>query len=453
LIKLGAIFGAMFAATIGIAIILHKPKPKPPPTAVARDVYPRVAMYSWQFSNGAPFWSGGVMDSALVREQAMWDWVLLDVAAPGTPGHKTLRYLRSLNPDMRLYAFSPAGTFHACVECYDGGEVPYGCDTSGTNYLWARWRAIRQHNAVLYSSVTGGNYRGYGCGYVDLAKPGIAVALADTFVRWADPSIFTDLFADEICQGITWTQNLGDKIDYVRSGYASLADWDRAYKAGVTAYFARLREKAPGLPVCGNCGPRGDSTANAWMNENWPYQPGESVQHYLASEHYYNPPTRNLLTTWRSSANQQDPYNVKHQRLVMAVATLGSGAGSLTGSIQDNARGFLPWWWDEYAVTPKGVAVKDVRFKGWLGEPRDTAQVLARDSVQGVPTPVLFRRDFENGAVFVNMRRLPVTLYTGGGLWRILGTVTPSVNNGATASSLTVPGQDAVFLVRRRGPQ
>ena len=64
---------------------------------------------------------------------------------------------------------------------------------------------------------------------------------------------------------------------------------------------------------------------------------------------------------------------------------------------------------------------------------------------QGATT--LYRRDFDNGAVLVNPGPTDLTVPLGSGYRRILGTVAPSVNNGALATTITVPTRDARFLV------
>jgi len=59
----------------------------------------------------------------------------------------------------------------------------------------------------------------------------------------------------------------------------------------------------------------------------------------------------------------------------------------------------------------------------------------------------LYRRDFQNGIVLVNPSDTPLLVPLGGAWRRILGTVDPTVNDGATVTSVTVNPSDALFLI------
>jgi hypothetical protein len=60
----------------------------------------------------------------------------------------------------------------------------------------------------------------------------------------------------------------------------------------------------------------------------------------------------------------------------------------------------------------------------------------------------LWRRDFSNGTVLLNATNAPVTVNLGSGYRRIQGTQDRVTNSGAAVSSVTVPAQDAVLLVK-----
>jgi hypothetical protein len=60
----------------------------------------------------------------------------------------------------------------------------------------------------------------------------------------------------------------------------------------------------------------------------------------------------------------------------------------------------------------------------------------------------LWRRDFTNGTVLLNATNAPVSVYVGSGYRRIQGTQDRVTNSGAAVSSVTVPAQDALLLVK-----
>ncbi len=62
-----------------------------------------------------------------------------------------------------------------------------------------------------------------------------------------------------------------------------------------------------------------------------------------------------------------------------------------------------PYWFDEYTVSPEGVAVEDVRYKGYLGQPLGDAVELT------TPSTVIWEADFEG-------TRLPAELWAKPGV-------------------------------------
>ncbi len=59
----------------------------------------------------------------------------------------------------------------------------------------------------------------------------------------------------------------------------------------------------------------------------------------------------------------------------------------------------------------------------------------------------LYRRDFQNGSVLVNPAGLSLVVPLTGTFKRILGTAAPSINNGASVTSVTLNPSDALFLI------
>ncbi|MEP7027258.1 MAG: FlgD immunoglobulin-like domain containing protein [Candidatus Eisenbacteria bacterium] len=71
------------------------------------------------------------------------------------------------------------------------------------------------------------------------------------------------------------------------------------------------------------------------------------------------------------------------------------------------------------------------------------------DDVHLVRTGInLYRRDFERGTVVVNPTASPLSILLEQPYRRILGTIDPVTNDGSGGSQFSVPGNDALFLIR-----
>ena len=98
------------------------------------------------------------------------------------------------------------------------------------------------------------------------------------------------------------------------------------------------------------------------------------------------------------------------------------------------------WWYDEYSVdTVTGFPTSDASRKGYLGKPNGPAVKLSSG---------LWRRDFDNGVALANNTNASITYSLGGTFRRINGTQDRAVNNGQWVSSVTLPAQDGLVLLR-----
>jgi hypothetical protein len=91
------------------------------------------------------------------------------------------------------------------------------------------------------------------------------------------------------------------------------------------------------------------------------------------------------------------------------------------------------WWFDEY---DGGV---DIRRRGYLGRPLGPYKKLG----DGV-----YRRDFQGGIALNNSSSEARTIGLGGTFKRLRGTQDPSLNDGSTVSSVTIPAKDGTILLR-----
>lgn len=413
--------------TIGALMVARKPAP----TQIG---YPLVGMYSNMRSNGAPFSSGGVIDSASCRAQALYDYVILDPerAHPEVP-----RTLRAMNPHMMLLAY-----------CAGGGYWPpcspetYGCDTTTTRY--SAWRAVGERGTLyLQNGQPMPDAEGIA---IDYAQPGVALALADTFAAIVAASgPFSGVFTDGPCSSIAgWWP--GNQADYRRSGYETIAGWDSSYRAGTGMLDTRLLQRVSGLCV-GNCGPNGPLSFSGWLGENWPNQnPAQDwqtkAQKWAAwdslltwADTAYAAPQLSWISTMRDGLPFWSDECQRRFRFGLASATLHDHVvHALVGAPGfDPLRGFMAdqFGW-EFSVNPDGTPDPTGAHKGWLGVPLGPQRIFWGGT---------HRRDFKHGTVLVNPTKDAVKLgLADSTLFRI---------GGASASTIILPAYDAVFLVKK----
>jgi hypothetical protein len=91
------------------------------------------------------------------------------------------------------------------------------------------------------------------------------------------------------------------------------------------------------------------------------------------------------------------------------------------------------WWYDEYDGGP------NIRKRGYLGQPLGAPVKLANG---------VYRRDFQNGVALNNSTSSTQSVSLGGTFKKLKGTQNPTLNNGASVTSVTVPAKDGLILLR-----
>ena len=128
-------------------------------------------------------------------------------------------------------------------------------------------------------------------------------------------------------------------------------------------------------------------------------------------------------------------------------------AGLTTAILSDSYSGYTDgsagnytsrWWYDEYSVNLQtGQATGDASRNGYLGDPTGSPH-----RVTGSADPAVWRRNFQNGIVLRNYTGSAQTVNLGGTFRRIRGTQAPSVNNGQSVTSVSLPANDGLILLR-----
>jgi hypothetical protein len=133
-----------------------------------------------------------------------------------------------------------------------------------------------------------------------------------------------------------------------------------------------------------------------------------------------------------TAAAMQRPDVLRSMRWGLTLSMMTGAYYELVGNWYGNAHS-CRWWFDEYD------GGDGVRRRGYLGQPLAAYKKLA----DGV-----YRRDFQNGIAINNSSDNPQTIQLGGTFRKIKGTQDPTLNDGSVVTSVTVPANDGIILLR-----
>ncbi|MGI8605607.1 MAG: putative glycoside hydrolase [Gaiellaceae bacterium] len=355
-----------------------------------------------------------------------------------------------------------------CDSIVDGSAANLGCIRAFDSY----WDRLRNADGTT-PSLSG--YQAQGFNLADPMKKGTSAQIAKIYAYAAKSNslyrkgwdgVFSDNFdhSPAICQ--SWF--FGAKIDTDRNGtmecsgdkVALRKNWDN----GIDNFGNLLRRWFPGKTVGGNTiqhgvpeGYRG-STVDGWrksanfsmieqterfvgttgflkMTGEWlnfadPY----SMPRYVATLHAAQKCTGGDFVIpsgadINSTIYMLDPCVLKSMRWGLTLALLGGAYYELYPHYKHNAL----WWYDEY---DGGVGI---RKRGYLGLASGAATKLS----SGV-----YRRNFANGIALHNPTLSAQTVSLGGTYKRLLGNQAPSLNTGASVTSVVIPARDGLILLK-----
>ena len=378
--------------------------------------WPHLGLYGSVFGSGYPLWdASGTLDPTALDQISRYQEVILDVG-PITPYRPdALAALRARRPDISLLAYVL------------GQSIWDSNDPDSLVYIPTRINhMIRDMDGHLY------NTRGtefYGAN-IDLAKRGpggqlvVAEALADLFNdAILKTGMWDGLFIDVYCSSIVWMQTASESIDFRRSGYATLADFDLGWQAGTDTLANRLRRLGGNnLVLVGNCASGLKyASCNGWMRENFPFQQGGTWYSnmsndpggYFVDEARFRPPTHNyIFSAVLSGVVPYSATNTAKVRFGLGTAALGNGFGVFGPSDRRPAPyPYFSWWYDEYAVNlTTGAASTDIRDTGWLGQPlADYRQMVWVGSAPDAVSNPDFESDVTSGWSYFEGVTAPLT--------------------------------------------
>jgi len=285
----------------------------------------------------------------------------------------------------------------------------------------------------------------------------IVAARARSFGLYAKPwdGIYQDSLSYHPYQYAVRTADGMTDIDANLDGRPdSQAALERAWKAGMLRYTARLRAKLPGKIVLANGADWGNTTILGGVDGTL-YEQG--VDYLLARQHGVTIRFLvDLANRWCEARTGRPRFYSTISYWKGFVDPLPANAAQLMQSDPDARRRMrfglatalmAGMYYDfEYSSNPGSSAIFDeyrggaLNRRGYLGRPLGAARQLRRG---------VWRRDFEHGVAFANESSATATLdLSGEKLRRLKGTQDPAVNSGAAAGTVTIPSLDGLILLR-----
>ena len=153
----------------------------------------------------------------------------------------------------------------------------------------------------------------------------------------------------------------------------------------------------------------------------------DSMRSYFQLSKENRTPNTTIINT--TAAGRGDQYSYSLMRYGLASTLLGNGYSSYNQGMGSHAQA---WLYDEYAAT--------------LGSP--VAQMVNVLKGGTDLAPSLWRRDFAQGAVFVNATDEPQQLSLTQDFERVHGLQDPTVNTGEITNEVTLRAKDGILLMK-----
>ena len=385
-----------------------------------------------------------ITDPTDAANLAKWDWVVLSKAYPSSTA--LIPTLRAANRKIKVSLYTNASEDEDHRSEPDPTLSPTAYSSGFTDGWWLR-NADGSYATLPWNPENQ---------MLDLSQFCPVVAgktWSDYLVQWIaanyhEDGVFVDIITDPSLNGVYPYWKLSEQVpdvDLDRDGIPDVAEhgaqWvDDQWAQGARAFISRLRALiGPDQIIIGNNGMGFNSLANGNVLETGVMPEAALTALQSWETNHFGPYYSAALTPASDySSSPQTDYKLMRHNLASALM-----AGSYFGYADGNGpRGGYStlWWYDEYSVDlATGTATGDASHKGYLGQPLGPAQRLSNG---------IWRRDFDHGIALINMTNSTQSVDLGGTFRRIHGTQDPVTNNGATVTSVTLSGQDAIILLR-----
>ena len=365
--------------------------------------YPRLAQYTMVRGSGAPFVSSTIVggyDWPLIGKVARHSVVAPDVtplwsptADPFSNKPEIIVEMRRRNPAITVLAYF-------LLRLWYRGPSEVRTSTSFAD----SWHRMLQSTGG-FGANAGGSWH-----WVNYANPATEAGAT---------KLFCDLAASRIGDGLFF--------DFADAwGLGTSAEHERAVKRILTAI---RKAGGPGFLIVTN----GDTPGveDGCLREGFPDKLSlaypENVRVWRSGRPHKS---HDWLQAGTGHTDPTNPDTQRASRFAHGFACCNDMLCSF-GPDRDQTIGYHSWWFDHYAVDPKGLPDPTGKYVGWLGEPLGPA----------FGGTIIQRRQFAGGEVIVNAGSASMNITLPPGLRRI---------GGPEVGTITVPAKDAAFLVRAR---
>jgi len=379
--------------------------------------YPRLANLYWRTP----------ITRDVAKELAKWDLLALDMQA-GTNSAESIAYIRQLNPDIIILAYTSANEIPrdrlSIIE--PSGWGLWHDLASGVDPNW-ELKTYQNENIVFWPGNIMANLYAR-----DNGGKSYADYLSDFYhTKVLSTGLWDGLLFDNVWQDVSWVN--GD-IDIDNDGrYDSAQKINSDWQKGYNELFQNIRNRSGDkYLIIGNGDSNYHNAINGRMFEGFPeiWEGGwvGSMNRYknVTSDGYT--PRINILNS--DTDNTGDYTDYKTMRYGLTSSLMYSSYYSF--DFGTNLREQL-WWYDEYQTN--------------LGKPKSDPFNALFPSDYSYRLGV-WQRDFENGAVLINSSSQNQTVNFESEYEKLHGTQDPIINNGAKITSLNLGAHDGVILLR-----
>lgn len=359
-------------------------------------------------------------------ELAKWDFLILDPeTAARSP--EALKKIRQLNPNVVMLAY---------------------IGVSEVRSDWSNLKSIAPLRYQLGNQINDNWYLKSPLGFKRSFWPGMWIlnvtdkAPLYNGERWND--FFPRFVASSILQNNMWDgvflDNAWESITYFAGGAVDLdgdkvneknQEADKLWQEGLKKIYRRIGElsQAQNLNkiIVENDGPIYASQVDGVMLENFS-QNKDWVKFADNLKKVRDQSRKDLPILNANTDNSGARDNWQTMRYGFGTAALFDGFYSFDYGDKDHGQ---TWWYDEYGT--------------FLGKPLNQPRRLDGGTALRLD---VWRRDFENGVVFVNVTDKPRNLQFDEEFEKIMGTQDKAVNSGGIVSEFNLSSQDAVVLRR-----
>jgi len=249
--------------------------------------------------------------------------------------------------------------------------------------------------------------------------------------------LWDGIFYDEIDTTFSLFNN--GVLDLNRDGLNDAKkDIDDSWNAGVTTLLQKSREifgTSTIIMTNGSSYPSYQTYINGRMFERFP-TPWEgngnwsdSMKSYIHLSGAVGYTPLFIINGTTENTGKKDDY----ARVRYGLTSTLLGDGYYGFDFGDRDHGQL-WWYDEFDVA--------------LGKPLSQATRVDTSDTNNTISPGVWRREFQHGVVFINSLSNNVDLTFPESYEKIRGAQDPITNNGSIVSSLSLPSQDGILLLR-----